>query len=264
MFSDSLQFNLKQIIFFALIIIDLLLFYFIFYSNFYVTIKLFIFFSLLIFLITIITVLELVNSLLENILLWLTFSVFVAYIFPLGGVLLFLLSLLKVNYNHNYFLSSVQLPFIKIAHNNFIFIFHAIVLMIFLYVYINFDFSNKLPFDFVEFKEGMRNVYVFFVQYLNFNQPPKEIRLVNFDLLLSSLLNNEEALQRIYAFMNDNLTKNNNILYLFLTSIIVLHGFFYVLGFILSLLSYLIFFLMLKFNILKIVDQPVAKQFLQF
>lgn len=264
MSPDSLQFNLKQIIFFSLILIDLLIFYFIFHSNFYPTIKLFIFFSLLIFLITLITILELVNSLLENILLWLVFSVFVAYIFPFGGVLLFLLSLLKVNYNYNYFLSSLQLPFIKTVHNNFIFIFHAIVLIVFLYVYINFDFSNKLPFDFIAFKAGMRSVSDFFLQYFDISTPTKETRLIDFNFLLFSFLNNEESLQSLYAFMNNNLTKNNNIIYFFLTTIIILHGFFYILGFILSLVAYLIFFLMLKLNILKIINQPVAKQFLQF
>lgn len=269
----------KKIIFLLAILILTPLLVFILKIPTTIYLKIFLIFLFLSLLISFLTILEITNSLSENLILWLIVSLFLSYFYLYAGLILFVLALTKIFSQNHLLKNSLKIPFASLVGKNYNFLLLALFLINALYFYQFFINQKNFPLsfsDFQKFTTATENFLYFFKINLSFKEKVKvlgEKFLERYNLpkpiinLFTKALPEETLEKTMYASLENGWQnyKLRKIYFLsFLTTIfLIFYPFLRIFSFLIGYFSLLFYYLFLKINLVKINLQSLNKEVLE-
>lgn len=237
------------------------------------------FFLLLIFFLSLLTIFEITNSLIENLFFWLIISLLLSYFYLYAGLILFFLALLKILSQESILKNSLKIPLSLLVSKNYSFLLLAIFLIWGFYFYQNLILKESLPLTFLTFQKitGLLDkLFSFFRVDFSLKERTPELVLKFLEKyklppLLLSFLNKELPQESLEKFIYDSVQKSwqdSKLRKIYLLSFLsVIFLIFYPLlrafSFLIGWFSLLLYYLYLKINFVKINFQSINKEVLE-
>lgn len=233
---------------------------------------------LLSFYLSILTIFEITSPLTLKIYLWLAISFIISYFYLIGGLIFFILSIIKLIFQNNFLKGSVKIPFSPLIKRNYSFIIISTIFLMTIYFYQKLIITENLPLSFETFQKitnGGDKLFSFLSIDFSFKKNLLEITPV-VDLLKDLPLIYKQNLSKqfnypfekiIYQSIKDtwNNFKIKNLYILTLLSIFVFLTFTVakILQVFIIIFSYIFYQFFLKINLIKISLKPTNKEFLE-